>query len=135
MSAFTPPVIPPPSQQQGTEGNHGKTLELGVFVDQAAHDLFLPYLGTTQALTRFILAYINGVSNCMGGKKGELKGNEEGKGRMLMWEIWKNVSQVRKRAEEVTQACNISQRYLWYIPTTITTPPHTPPRVLFEFLC
>lgn len=95
LSAFTPQMIPPPPppfQQQGTDENHGKTLELGVFMDQAAHDLFLPYFGTTHALTRFILAYINGVSNSMVGNESELKGNVEG-GRV--WEIWKKVSQVR----------------------------------------
>ncbi|XP_071533227.1 A disintegrin and metalloproteinase with thrombospondin motifs adt-1-like isoform X2 [Panulirus ornatus] len=38
-----------------------KTIELGVFFDQAAYDLFFPYLGSREALTEFILAYINGI--------------------------------------------------------------------------
>ncbi|XP_042863125.1 uncharacterized protein LOC122247686 [Penaeus japonicus] len=41
--------------------NSGKTVELGVFVDQAAHDLFLPYLGSQTALTDVILGYVNGI--------------------------------------------------------------------------
>lgn len=64
--------LSPPSQQQETDENHGKTLELGVFMDQAAHDLFLPYFGTTHALTRFILAYINGVSNSVVGNESDV---------------------------------------------------------------
>ncbi|XP_037772688.1 uncharacterized protein LOC119568305 [Penaeus monodon] len=44
-----------------TKRNGEKTVELGVFVDQAAHDLFLPYLGSQAALTDVVLGYVNGI--------------------------------------------------------------------------
>ncbi|XP_047503003.1 histone-lysine N-methyltransferase 2D-like [Penaeus chinensis] len=44
-----------------TKRNVGKTVELGVFVDQAAHDLFLPYFGSQAALTDVVLGYVNGI--------------------------------------------------------------------------
>ncbi|XP_042241470.1 uncharacterized protein LOC121879048 isoform X2 [Homarus americanus] len=48
-------------QHEVKKRSQSKTIELGVFVDQAAYDLFFPYLGSSVALTEFILGYINGI--------------------------------------------------------------------------
>ncbi|XP_066973867.1 uncharacterized protein [Macrobrachium rosenbergii] len=63
------PLIPEDAQMPkrsssgggGGGGSGGKTVELGVFFDQAAYDLFFPYLGSQEALTDVILGYVNGI--------------------------------------------------------------------------
>ncbi|KAK4321283.1 hypothetical protein Pmani_007920 [Petrolisthes manimaculis] len=54
-------LTPPARSYEGAQTKAVKTLELGVFMDKAAHDLFMPYFGSTHALTSFILTYINGL--------------------------------------------------------------------------
>ncbi|XP_068218497.1 LOW QUALITY PROTEIN: A disintegrin and metalloproteinase with thrombospondin motifs 10-like [Palaemon carinicauda] len=56
------PLLPQDTQMPKRSGGGGdKTVELGVFFDQAAYDLFFPYLGSQEALTDVILGYINGI--------------------------------------------------------------------------
>ena len=42
-----------------------KIIELGIFIDQAAMELFMPYLGAKEyvKLRELVLAFVNAVSN------------------------------------------------------------------------
>nr|XP_053648311.1 A disintegrin and metalloproteinase with thrombospondin motifs 18-like [Cherax quadricarinatus] len=72
MKRYIDTITPPPSSsprpnfpsqldQRRRKRSLSKTIELGVFVDQAAYDLFYPYLGSRDDLTQFILCYVNGI--------------------------------------------------------------------------
>ncbi|XP_076034789.1 uncharacterized protein LOC143021271 [Oratosquilla oratoria] len=50
-----------PSLGQKRSSRSSLTIELGVFLDHAAFELFHPYLGSHKSLVKLVLAYVNGI--------------------------------------------------------------------------